>query len=437
MTLEDVKPCEAIDTAAAATTAYPRPSYADKFQCLAQACDENCCSGWTIPIDQQTHESYLAHPVLRPFIQELVVLNQRPTPGDVARMPLNHEGTCAFLNQEKLCGIHAHFGPGLLSNACATYPREISQPAGRSEAALNLSCPEAARLTLLDPLLLGSGPWQTFGARRYTHIPHASRLPAGFNAVLALRELVLLLLSDPTYLLWQRLHILGNLALRFEILCDGEDPGSWAVHHPSSVAGLLDEFTDVAAFHTASLPVISPNPMLQLRFTAEVLRNRLAEPPVPARFVEIVHDFQLGLACEPENLEALTDLQVAEDFSRAYRFYARPLLDRHPHLIENFLINHVFKYAYPFGRARGSTPIASPTTQHYALVANLALTQTLLVGLAAHHRERLSPEHVVRLIQSLSKTIEHRAESVAHLTSLMLQQELTAATAQAELLHLA
>ena len=416
---------------------YSGPDYSKNFRCLAEACDENCCSGWTIPIDQRTHEEYLAHPVLKPFAQKLVVINPHPTPADVARMPLDHQGTCAFLNQEQLCGIQAHFGPSLLPDACANYPRERGEIAGHFETTLNLSCPEAARLTLLNPLLRGSGPWQIFGPRRYSQMLHATRLSNDFNPLIALRELTLLLISDPTYLLWQRLHLLGELTERLELLTEGKETRHWVLKHPAAVASLIDEFTDTAAFHTLSFPKLTPNPTLQLRFTAEILRNRLSEPPVPVRFLRIVQDFQAGLNCTTGGREMLTDNQIAENFSSAYRFYARPLLDRHPHLVENYLTNHIFKYAYPFGREDAGSSGSSPREQHLALVAHLALTQTLLVGLAAYHRDQLSPDHIVRLIQSLSKTIEHRPRSAAHLVELMPQQHLVTPSAQAQLLHLA
>ena len=416
---------------------YPRPDYSQKFRCLAEACDENCCSGWSIPIDADTLESYRNHPTLKPFTEALIVLNQHShSSGDAAHMPLTHQGTCAFLNEEKLCGIHAHFGPSLLSNACATYPREIYVQSGHREAALNLSCPEAVRLTLLDPNLLGSGPWQTFGPGRYTHIAHRSRLPASFDPILALRELTLLIISDPTYLLWERLYILGDLTQRLQILAAGVNPRHWARENRTAIAALIDETTDTVAFHTLHLPDIQADPSLQLRFANRILQTRLSEPPVPERFVANVQAFNAGLGCDVGRTAPLTDAQITHTFQSAYRYHARPLLDRHPQLIENFLANHIFKHSYPFGRADGGKIPAPPTGQHLALVAYLSLTQTLLVGLAAHHREQLTTDHVVRLIQSLSKAIEHRPASVAHLTQVLSDQQLTTPKAQAQLLKL-
>ena len=436
MTRDEVELCEpSVAPLQLAVPSYPRPDYSREFKCLAQACDENCCNGWSIPIDQHTLETYLHHPILKPFAETLVVLNiNSPSVGDAARMPLTHQGTCGFLSEEKLCGIHAHFGPSMLSTACATYPREHAYQSGRTEAALDLSCPEAARLTLLDPSLLGSGPWHTAGPERYTHIPHATRLPASFDPVLALRELTLLILSDPTYPLWQRLYLLSHLAQRLESLSSGNTPRRWSQENPSALAALIDETIEAVAFHTILLPIVSADPVMQLRFTAEILRVRLSESPVSEPFLATVHAFQGGLDSQPGHLAQLNDTQIGENFSSAYREFALPILSEHPHLIENFLANHIFKYAYPFGRVSGG---ASPTDQHLTLVAHLALTQTMIVGLAAHHRERFTPGHIVRLIQHLSKAIEHRPASVAHLARLMEVQGFTTPDAQAQLLYLA
>ncbi len=439
MTCDDVELCERIVASPEpAPRAYPRPDYSKKFRCLAQDCDENCCNGWTIPIDQRTLESYRQHPTLKPFVSALVVLNtQSPDAGHAASMPLTHHGTCAFLNNEKLCSIHAHFGPDILPNACSTYPREVSYHLGQAEAALNLSCPEAARLTLLDSTLLGSGPWQAYGPRRYSHLSHATRLPAAFDPLLALREVAILVITDPTYPLWQRMHILGDLARRLEALADGSSVPQVSQSDPVAVAALLDQVVDAAAFHTFSFPSIDPDPAAPLRFTAEILRVRLLEPAVPAAFLAHIRTFQAGLGCDLAGANPLTNDQITQNFRSTYRHHVRPLLDRHPNLIENFLINQIFKYDFPFGRSRNGEAPATPVEQHLTLVASLCITQTLLVGLAAQHRDRLTTAHVVQLIQSLAKAIEHRPASAAHLPRLLHERNLTTPAAQAQLLHLA
>jgi hypothetical protein len=193
---------------------YARPHYAERFACIGAQCEDNCCKGWNVPIDQATYEKYRSAPGLRQHLGTLVVLNtDQPTPADYARIPLTAQSECGFLDGEKMCGIQKEHGPGMLSSTCATYPRAVAMNVGRVEKALNLSCPEAARLTLLDADLLGDGPWKTHGSARYDMATRRRPVPglgaqlldkAGrlgrrlgeFEPRLAVREFALLLLGD-------------------------------------------------------------------------------------------------------------------------------------------------------------------------------------------------------------------------------------------------
>jgi lysine-N-methylase len=56
---------------------------------------------------------------------------------------------CPFM-EEKLCGIQKTLGEDKLSDTCATYPRNNRLLGGQHEQSLTLSCPEAARLALLQ-----------------------------------------------------------------------------------------------------------------------------------------------------------------------------------------------------------------------------------------------------------------------------------------------
>jgi len=159
---------------------YPRPDYAERFRCIGSACEDTCCAGWGVPIDRATYEKYRSVDGLKPHLGTLIVLNaDRPTTSDYARIPLTAGGACSFLDAERMCGIEKQHGPEMLSSTCATYPRAVSSNAGRVEKALNLSCPEAARLTLLDANLLGESyaPWRAPGAERYAAVRDAASLP--------------------------------------------------------------------------------------------------------------------------------------------------------------------------------------------------------------------------------------------------------------------
>ena len=400
-----------------------------------------------MPIDQATYEKYRATPGLRQHLGTLVVLNtDQPTPADYARIPLTAQSECGFLDGEKLCGIHKQHGHEMLSSTCATYPRAVATIAGRVEKALNLSCPEAARVTLLNPDLLGDGPWKTHGSARYDMVTRRRPVPplgtqrldkAGrlgrrlgeFEPRLAVREFALLLLGDRRYPLWQRLYLLGNLARRLQAACGASgrmSAAAWCDTYPGRVAKLLQECARSASteYLRPLMDDIAFQPDQQIQLVLEMLRIRFQEPPVPMRFLECVQDFQLGLG----TATARGEQEILDAYSRSYRQYYLPLMQRHPHLMENYLINLVFKNNYPFGREEQPGRVRGPErnveSEHLALCVHAALAQTLLIGMAGHYREAFDTTHVVKLMQSLAKTLEHSHRSKEQIAEFVETQKL-------------
>jgi lysine-N-methylase len=417
---------------------YVRPGYAEHFACIGAACEDNCCKGWSVPIDQATYETYGTVPGLKEHIGTLVVLNtDHPTAADYARIPLTAQSECGFLDGEKMCGIQKEHGHEMLSSTCATYPRAVATNVGRVEKALNFSCPEAARVTLLNPNLLGGGVWKMQGLARYDFVttrrpnflPGAGQRLSRFEPRLAVREFALLLLSDRRYQLWQRLYLLGNLAWRLQSDCEssGRLPmEKWCEAYPDRVMELLHESARRAA--TESLrPVMDESsfePDQQIQLVLEMLRIRFKEPPVPMRFLECVRDFQLGLG----TATAGSEQEILAAYSTSYRRYYVPLMEQRPHLLENYVTNLVFKNNYPFGKAelpgRPKGPARSAETEHLALCVHVASAQTLLIGMAGHYREAFDTTHVVKLMQSQAKTLEHSYRSIEQILEFVETKQL-------------
>ena len=141
------------------------PTYADSFRCIGSACEDTCCQGWNVPIDQATWEKYenLPQGTLNDQIRASLKVQPPPTnPTPAGSKPvfaiiqMNSENVCPLLSNERLCSIQSALGESFLSHACAIYPRIVHSHAGIAEKALSLSCPEAARLVLLTPNLLAA-----------------------------------------------------------------------------------------------------------------------------------------------------------------------------------------------------------------------------------------------------------------------------------------
>ncbi|GIU37817.1 flagellin lysine-N-methylase [Shewanella schlegeliana] len=127
-----------------------RPSFVTNFSCIGGECEDSCCYGWNIHIDKQSYKKTLAHSELK-VLAKTALKKVKKSEQVWAQAVLNEEGACGFLDENKLCQIHAKAGEALLSNTCKTYPRMAHMRGGDRYDSLSLSCPEAARNILLRP----------------------------------------------------------------------------------------------------------------------------------------------------------------------------------------------------------------------------------------------------------------------------------------------
>lgn len=119
------------------------------FQCIAGACPDTCCAGWEVDLDQDTVEKYRQIPgALGEEIRSAICQEDGYT---FFRLK---DGKCPFLNKEKLCRLILGLGEDVLSVTCGEHPRFWEEYGNYRETCLSISCPEAARLLLEEPLAL-------------------------------------------------------------------------------------------------------------------------------------------------------------------------------------------------------------------------------------------------------------------------------------------
>ncbi len=121
------------------------PKYLNKFKCIADKCEDTCCAGWEIVIDEETYDYY--ENLSGSFGERLrsEIIND----GEDNIFVLKN-GNCAFLNENKLCDIYNELGEDGLCYTCKKYPRYMEEFGNLREIGISLSCPEAARIMLGD-----------------------------------------------------------------------------------------------------------------------------------------------------------------------------------------------------------------------------------------------------------------------------------------------
>ena len=123
------------------------PDYFKKFKCIASECEDTCCAGWEIVIDDETYSYY--NSVKGKFGERLkneIILDE-----DEENIFVLKGNRCAFLNKDNMCDIYRELGEEYLCYTCKEYPRFTEEFGSMREVGLSLSCPEAARIILKNP----------------------------------------------------------------------------------------------------------------------------------------------------------------------------------------------------------------------------------------------------------------------------------------------
>lgn len=121
---------------------YTIPDYYREFTCVADKCEDTCCAGWQIVIDQKSLKKYRR--VRGPYMAK--ILKRIHWIGGTFRQDENRR--CAFLNEDNLCDMYLHLGKDSLCRTCHMYPRHIEEFEGVREVTLSVSCPEVARILM-------------------------------------------------------------------------------------------------------------------------------------------------------------------------------------------------------------------------------------------------------------------------------------------------
>ncbi|MGB7546732.1 MAG: flagellin lysine-N-methylase [Terracidiphilus sp.] len=416
-----------------------RPLYSERFKCIGPACEDSCCQGWSVHVDRKAFEKYQALPEspLRSLI-DVHILRNAPAGDEAgnAAAPASENGdangganttvqssappfatiqmppslACPFHTAESLCRIQAEQGEGYLCYTCATYPRRQHTIDRLEDKTLTLSCPEAARLVLLNPNLLASS---MPGHQVLTWDDRAQGASALRFYFWPIREFSIGLLRNRAYPLWQRLFLLGTFARRLQAIVGGEvERGFPAV---------LRDFSAAVASGTlrAAMEKIPADPHLQLDMVLRLVNLRLQHVRLSARLVESLHAFAQGIGIQP----GATMGDQAARYAEACRNHYTPFFSRHPHILENLLINAVIGELFPFGKNLfdpAATP--EPARAFAQLATQFALLKGLLIGVAGFHGQAFCAEHVVATVQTAVKHFEHYPQFLVDAQELLAER---------------
>jgi lysine-N-methylase len=389
------------------------PQYMKSFHCIGSSCEDSCCVGWRVDIDQDTYKKYrkIKSEEMSVMMEKNVTRNRSTTKsgGNYAKVKLAEGGACPFLNAEMLCRIQLEHGEEYLSNVCTTYPRTTNIINGLLERSATMSCPEVARMALLK-----QEPMEFDQYLEAAHIRNIAKNDINTEEIRfankperylwELRVFSITLLQDRNLRLWERLIALGIFYDKAQELIKTER----AAELPDLIASLTAMIEDGSVKKAISnIPIQNT---IQMELLKEIADKRYFLGVNNNRYLECFGEFLNGVYY---TVECAIE-EIGQRYHESWKKYYEPYMENHEYILENYMVNYIFKNLFPF------TGEKTLFDAYMMLVIHYSLIKLHLIGMAGYHKG-LTDELVVKLVQSFAKTVEHNQKYLNEIADLMKQ----------------
>jgi lysine-N-methylase len=291
---------------------------------------------------------------------------------------------------------------------CSAYPRVMNVVDDVLQRSLDLSCPEAARIMLLNPEPIqfdeDEGPAHDQRLGNLSILRTANETSdKPYQYFREIRGFVIWLLQNRSYRLSKRLVILGSL-------CD-QLQETTAAGQNSKVPELLEAYRDgmERGLFDRALNSHAAQPAKQLELVLELIVGRISSDFTAPRLLACYQKFMQAMEWTAES--SMTD--IGRRYAAAEAQYYGPFLSRHAYMLEHYLVNYVHRTLFPLGPQETSRGLAihhianTIRDQCLLMMVHYAIVQTLLIGVAAFSKEQFGTGEAIQVIQSFTKAFEH------------------------------
>lgn len=120
------------------------PSYYKEFKCIDKDCEDTCCAGWEVDVDEDKYKYYKTiEGDIGKRLKDVIIPKEE---GNGCSFRLKENKRCPFLNDENLCDLYIELGEESLCDTCTYFPRFINDYGATREIGLAPSCFTAAQI---------------------------------------------------------------------------------------------------------------------------------------------------------------------------------------------------------------------------------------------------------------------------------------------------
>lgn len=363
------------------------PKYMVEFKCISSSCIDTCCAGWDINIDEDTYNKYNnSTGDFKELLEGKYVENKdKHEVFNKGFMVLKNENTCPFLNSNMLCDIHGGFGEENLCITCKSYPRVFNIVDGVYEKSGLPSCIEICERAFLNKDKMEfieseeDIEEENIEIRRIIDSESFEGTESLLEYFWDIRVISINIMQLRSISIEERLNILKNFYETIEEMHESNELDSVE----ELLEGLSDEnmkyeYLKEAAFKEEN------------EFFISIAHDKLVKNIRSFRLKDCIKEYKKGISKHNNICKYLEG--VPEYFDE---------LEAHSYVLENYLVNQIFKDLIPFNKGENFTKSIKVLINRYRII------KAYVIGIAINSGEKINEKHIIRVIQALSKDIEH------------------------------
>lgn len=362
------------------------PKYMLTFKCIGSDCTDTCCAGWDINIDEDTYKKYTnCTGELKELVQGKIRENKNSDDYlNKGFMILKEHNKCPFLNDNLLCDIHGGVGEENLCITCKRFPRVYNIIDDIYEKSGLASCPEICTKAFLNKDKMEfieieeSVDESAIDIRRIIDTEVFEGSDSLLQYFWDIRVNSINIMQNRNFSIEERLSILKYFYNKIEEYYNEKDF--------DAIEELLDEYSE-GNIYLDSLKILDLNEGNE--FYLSLLEEELIKNIRSVRLKECIEEYKKEILKVNDIVKHINNEKILLS-----------LMEKYSYILENYLVNQIFKDLIPFNRGE------SLNLSINILINSYRIIKAYIIGIALSNKE-INEDLIIRVIQSLSKDIEH------------------------------
>ena len=362
------------------------PKYMLTFKCIGSACTDTCCAGWDINIDEDTYKKYTnCTGELKKIVQGKFRENKNSDDYlNRGFMILKEHNKCPFLNDNLLCDIHGGVGEENLCITCKRFPRVYNIIDDIYEKSGLASCPEICTKAFLNKDKMEfieieeSVDESAIEIRRIIDTEVFQESDSLIQYFWDIRVNSINIMQNRNFSIEERLSILKYFYNKIEEYYNEKD------------FDLLEEFLDEYSEGNIYLDYLKTLDLNEgNEFYLSLVDEELIKNIKSVRLKECVKEYKKGILKVNDIVKYINDEKSILNS-----------IEKYSYILENYLVNQIFKDLIPFNKGE------SLNLSINVLINSYRIIKAYIIGISLNNKE-INEDLIIRVIQSLSKDIEH------------------------------